>query len=200
MLTIIYMSRLLVLSLGVIALAFMGYSIYALTAASEISRNGPGALSLPSHPLARPATTPIAPTQAGCPLNLSVTGGIFTPTSCQFQVHTPGPACEDDSSQPVSCPKTYILAMDGSASGFKSALLILQKMKKGTYRFSRSSAPSDLIGQISDQKNQVINLQAGDITLEPAGATMTAKLDLTFGPNIKITGSGTIPVISITDD
>lgn len=197
MLTIIYMSRLLVLSLGVIALVFTGYSIYALTAAPEISPNGPGALSLPSHPLARPATAPIAP---GCPLNLSVSGGIFAPTACEFQVHTPGPACEDDSGQPASCPKTYILAMDGSASGFKSALLILQRLDQGTYRFNRSSAPSDLNGQITDQNNQVINLQAGDVTLEPAGATVTVKLDLTFVPNIKITGSGTIPVISIADE
>jgi hypothetical protein len=132
-----------------------------------------------------------------CSLRIVVSGGVFTPTRCQFRiVHSgEGPACDPHGIDPCLPNTDYRIVLEDSNTGHIHSVVLSQIRKlNGTLNFS--SETKDFVGDIIDQSNAGRSLQTGSLTLGWHETSVTITIDASFSNSIHIEASGTIPVIS----
>lgn len=215
----------LLLGIGIVVAGTMVYAGYVFLFSPSVA---PPFLSTPSPslpvttprvtdrtnitPSSSPPTTPLplllqtpstTPRGLRCGLSLTVQGGTFSPTTCEFQFVTPGVPCEGPQDMLVACPEYYILQLEDFARGHIRIVSLtgFQRFAKGTYRFvSRSVVGPDYFdATLIESDGHARNLQRGEVTLNPAGNFVGVSLDLSFQTNIRLVGSGTIPIVRRAD-
>ncbi len=146
-----------------------------------------------------PVITTIVPTgnRTGCAITVSVQGGRFVPTKCEFQIVSPGSISQYDSEHHITPPPSFVLAMSDSTPGHIHTVSLLQfkDLKQGTYRFDRTTQVSDFKADLLDSENTHRSLQKGTVTLGQGNSTIPVRFDLTFDQGIHIAGSGTAAVV-----
>jgi hypothetical protein len=137
-----------------------------------------------------------------CGINLSVTGGQFSPGRCVFEIITPGPPCGPN----TACPPDYALSMKGGNRPhiLEVSLINFKESKRRTYHFNPAQNLRDFNGYALDGNAIVRNLLKGEIALEPivhkpdvsGNVVQTVKVlfDVSFANGINIRGSGEVPV------
>ena len=135
--------------------------------------------------------------QSSCGLNLEITGGQFSPRTCDFEIVSGGPLCEGA----VGCKPDYVISLRDESAGFNTissvTLFNFKEYKKGTYKFDVASGVADFKGYLLDKGAVVRNLLSGSVTLDPWDTTgqvgmVHVSFDVSFASNIHVQGSGVL--------
>jgi hypothetical protein len=130
-----------------------------------------------------------------CGLTLTTAGGTFDPQTCELQLITPGPACD-----PGPCEQDKTIALRDTDSGHINdvSLFHLVSVEPGTYRAKPADGVAEFNGQVIDAASVVRNLIEGEIVIDFVdGSRASLSLDARFSNNIRVQGTGTLPVVNI---
>jgi hypothetical protein len=136
------------------------------------------------QPEATATTSATVPMNTKCGLSISVSDGLFNPGICSFQISSRALTLEDTTKGHVQ----------------EVTLFNIKDIKRGTYYFyppDSTRERRDLIdfkGQLIDQNNKYVELESGQLILNPVNGKMQVSFDLVFANNTKVKGSGAVPI------
>ena len=137
-----------------------------------------------------------------CGINLSVTGGLFSPGSCVFEIISSGVECRPN----FTCAADNALSMKDNVKShiLEAVLFNFISFERRTYYFDPAKKLRDFNGQVLDENATARNLLRGEVTLEPTAhkpdvsgnvvQTIKVLFDVSFANGINIRGSGEVPV------
>lgn len=133
--------------------------------------------------------------QQTCGLTLTVSGGTFAPTRCQFEIISGGPPCVDAG----TCKPGYAVNLRNDASSFDEIMSVvlfnIRAFESGTYRFEPGAGLEDFKGQLIDKGAVARHLLQGAITLQRlSDKSVRVDCDLRFAGEIEIKATGVLDV------
>jgi len=134
-------------------------------------------------------------TTSACGMELTVSGGVFTPETCGLWIVYPGELSSVDN---PSSADYRIVMQDSNKAHLREIFLIRFKNFNGMHRFNLTTGVKDFNGQIQDQGNNIRNVEQGTVTFEPMGADMVkVTMDIYFANNIHVSGTGVLSISTV---
>jgi hypothetical protein len=132
---------------------------------------------------------------SACTLALEVSGGIFDPDFCQFEIISGGQLCP----RGTQCKPGYALNLKNTTlvlGEIESVVLFqIADLATGVYRFDRTAGPEEFNGELTDKGSIVRHLVRGSLELEVrSDGNLRIAADLRFSNDISVAASGVVAV------